>query len=102
MTERISNTVNATLGGWKQKIGENLGQPELAASGAAQKTQAENAQRQADEKKYVDGIGHTVEGQAQQKIGSLTGDKTMQAEGIANEALGAAEKQNLERRYQHH
>ncbi|KAF9418864.1 hypothetical protein BGZ94_009574 [Podila epigama] len=88
MTERISNTVNSYIGGAKQTIGSAIGNPDLAASGAAQKTQAESAQRLVDARTHSEGIGHTVQGQAQQKVGSLTGDHTLVARGKGNEVLG--------------
>ncbi|KAG0358289.1 hypothetical protein BC939DRAFT_467611 [Gamsiella multidivaricata] len=92
MTERMSNTLNAYLGSAKQSIGETTGNRELAASGAAQKTQAEESQRLADADTQTKGLGHSFEGQAQEKIGSLTGDKAMQARGVANQALGDAQQ----------
>ncbi|KAG0084209.1 hypothetical protein BGZ93_007309 [Podila epicladia] len=88
MTERMTNTAKQYMGSAKESIGTAIGNPDLAASGAAQKSQAEAAQRMADQKTHAEGIGHTVEGQAQQKVGSLTGDKSMEARGHANEALG--------------
>ncbi|KAG0010857.1 hypothetical protein BGZ81_002521 [Podila clonocystis] len=88
MTERMTNTANQYMGSAKQSIGSAIGNPDLAASGAAQKSQAEAAQRMADNKTHTEGVGHTVEGQVQQKIGSLTGDKSMEARGYANETLG--------------
>lgn len=88
MTERLSNTANQYMGSAKESIGSAIGNPDLAASGAAQRAQAETAQRLADSKTRAEGVGHTVEGQAQKKVGSLTGDKSMEARGHANEALG--------------
>ncbi|KAF8977478.1 hypothetical protein BGZ46_007346 [Entomortierella lignicola] len=92
ITETISNTANSYIGGAKQTIGETIGHPELAASGAAQKAQADVAQKNADAKIRNEGIGHTVIGQAQTKVGSLTGDKSMEARGQANEALGEVQR----------
>ncbi|KAF9963065.1 kinesin-like nuclear fusion protein [Mortierella alpina] len=87
-TEKITNTANSYIGGAKQTVGETLGNNNLAANGAAQKAQAESAQRLADAKIHTEGVGHKVEGEAQAKIGSLTGDRSMQARGEANQALG--------------
>ena len=50
MTERLSNTANSYVGAAKQTVGETLGYPGLAADGAAQKSQADNAQKIADAK----------------------------------------------------
>jgi len=88
MTERLSNTANQYMGSAKESIGSAIGNSDLAASGAAQRAQAEAAQRLADSKTHAEGAGHTVEGQAQKKVGSLTGDKSMEARGHANETLG--------------
>ncbi|KAF9574155.1 kinesin-like nuclear fusion protein [Mortierella alpina] len=87
-TEKMSNTANSYIGGAKQTVGETLGNTNLAASGAAQKAQADSAQRLADAKIHSEGVGHKVEGEAQSKIGSLTGDRSMQARGEANQTLG--------------
>ncbi|KAK3835251.1 MAG: hypothetical protein JOS17DRAFT_736618 [Linnemannia elongata] len=92
MTDRISNTVNSTLGGAKQTIGENIGNPDLAASGAAQKSQADAAQKAADAKTHAEGIGHKVQGEIQQNVGSLTGNTSMEARGHANEVRGDLER----------
>lgn len=92
MTERLSNTANSYIGGAKQTIGQTLGFSDLAANGAAQKAQADAAQRLTDAKTHADGVGHKVEGQAQIKVGSLTGDKSMEARGHANEALGDVQR----------
>ncbi|KAF9960897.1 kinesin-like nuclear fusion protein [Mortierella alpina] len=87
-TEKMSNTANSYIGGAKQTVGETLGYTNLAANGAAQKAQADSAQRLADAKTHTEGVGHKVEGEAQTKIGSLTGDRSMQARGEANQTLG--------------
>ncbi|KAG0330741.1 hypothetical protein BG004_002003 [Podila humilis] len=88
MTERLTNTANSYIGGAKETIGEKIGNPELAAAGASQKAQAESAQRMADNRTRAEGAGHKLEGQAQQKVGALTGDTTLEARGKANETLG--------------
>ncbi|KAG0309700.1 hypothetical protein BGZ98_009458 [Dissophora globulifera] len=86
--EKITNTASSYIGGAKQTIGETIGNPDLAAVGAAQKSQADAAQKTADAQIQSEGWGRTVEGRAQSKVGSLTGDKSMEARGHANEALG--------------
>ncbi|KAF9334119.1 hypothetical protein BGZ91_010988 [Linnemannia elongata] len=92
MTDRISYTLNSTLGGAKQTIGETIGNPDLAASGAAQKSQADAAQKAADAKTHAEGIGHKVQGEVQQNVGSLTGNTSMEARGHANEVRGDLER----------
>ncbi|KAF9141018.1 hypothetical protein BG015_001425 [Linnemannia schmuckeri] len=92
MTERISNTANSYLGGAKQTIGETIGNPDLAASGAAQKSQADAAQKAVDAKTHAEGIGHKVQGEVQQNVGSLTGNTSMEARGHANEVRGDLER----------
>ncbi|KAF9954762.1 hypothetical protein BGZ72_004308 [Mortierella alpina] len=91
MTERMSNTINSAVGGAKQSIGEAIGNREMAASGAAQKAQADTSQRLADKKIQAEGVGHRVEGQAQEKVGNLTNDKVLKARGLENQALGDIE-----------
>ncbi|KAF9384626.1 hypothetical protein CPB97_005525 [Podila verticillata] len=88
MTERLHNTSIQIIGGAKQAVGSALGFPEIAASGATQKAQAENAQRMADDQTRTEGVGHKIEGEVQQKVGELTGDKSMEARGHANESIG--------------
>ncbi|KAF9318281.1 hypothetical protein BG006_003219, partial [Podila minutissima] len=88
MSERMTNTANSYIGGAKQSIGSAIGSSDLAARGAAQKAQADAAQRFADDKTRKEGVGHKVEGQIQQTVGSITGDKSMEARGHANETLG--------------
>ncbi|KAF9111942.1 hypothetical protein BGX27_004202 [Mortierella sp. AM989] len=92
ISEKLANATNSYIGGAKQTVGEALGYPNLAASGAAQKAQADSAQRIADAKTHTEGVGHTVEGQAQAKVGALTGDKSMEARGHANETLGDVQR----------
>ncbi|KAG0031253.1 hypothetical protein BGZ81_001542 [Podila clonocystis] len=92
MTERMTNTANSYIGGAKQSIGSAIGSSDLEARGAAQKAQADAAQRLADNKTHAEGLGHQVEGQVQQTVGSITGDKSMEARGHANEALGDVQR----------
>lgn len=51
-------------------------------------TRAENTQRKAEDQTRAEGVGHKVEGEVQQKIGALTGDKSMEARGRTNETIG--------------
>ncbi|KAF9098569.1 hypothetical protein BGX29_005026 [Mortierella sp. GBA35] len=90
--EKFSNTISSYWGGAKQTLGQKLGSPDMVASGVAQKTQADEALRNIKAKTHAQGHGHNVEGQAQKKVGSLTGDKTMQAQGEANDAIGNVQR----------
>ncbi|KAI1320932.1 hypothetical protein EDD11_009255 [Mortierella claussenii] len=92
MTDRISNTANSYIGGAKQSIGETIGNNNLAASGAEQKAQADARQAAADAKTHTEGVGHKIEGKAQQTVGSITGNTSQQARGHANEAKGDLER----------
>ncbi|KAF9578438.1 hypothetical protein BGW38_005752 [Lunasporangiospora selenospora] len=92
MAERLQNTANSYIGGAKQSLGETLGNERMAAEGAAQKTQADTAQKVADAKTHAEGVGNKIQGKAQQTVGSITGDTSMQAKGHANEALGDAQR----------
>ncbi|KAF9271856.1 hypothetical protein BGZ88_005519 [Linnemannia elongata] len=95
MTDRISNTFNSTVGGAKQTIGETIGNNNLAASGAQQKAQADAAQKAADAKTNAEGVGHKVQGNIQQNVGSLTGNTSMEARGHANEVRGDLERKRV-------
>ncbi|KAF9113326.1 hypothetical protein BGX27_001776 [Mortierella sp. AM989] len=92
MSDRISNTINSCIGDFQQTVGEKTGNPEMAASGAALKSQANAAQQVVNAETQAQATGRIVEGQAQQKVGSLTGDVGMQAKGIVNQFLGDTEK----------
>ncbi|KAF9356038.1 hypothetical protein BGX26_005801 [Mortierella sp. AD094] len=96
MSETLSNTINSYIGDLQQTVGEKLGNPEMAAGGAAVKSQANAAQRATDAQNQSQAWGHTVEGRAQQKVGSLTGDTTMQAKGTANQVLGDVQRKILD------
>ncbi|KAF9387573.1 hypothetical protein CPB97_002354 [Podila verticillata] len=92
MTDRLHNTANSTLGGMKQTVGNAIGNPDLAATGAAQKAQAETAQQAADAKTHASGLGNQVKGHAQQAAGSVTNDPTLEAKGHANQAKGNVQR----------
>lgn len=92
MTDRLHNSANSTIGGIKQTVGNTVGNPELAAKGAAQKAHAETAQQAADAKTHAEGYGNQIKGRAQQVAGSVTNDHTLQAQGHANEAKGTAQR----------
>lgn len=93
MTERMQNTASSYIGAAKQTIGETLGYPDLAASGASQKEQAETNQRMADAKVQLHGVGHSLQGQVEQAVGSFTQDAAMEAHGKANITKGDMEQQ---------
>ncbi|KAG0261530.1 hypothetical protein BG011_000936 [Mortierella polycephala] len=92
MTERMQNTASQIIGGAKQSVGEALGKPDIAASGAAQKSNAEAAQRAADARTQTHGVGHSIEGQVQQTVGAMTNDPAMQSRGVGNEARSNVER----------
>ncbi|KAG0353585.1 hypothetical protein BGZ54_002188, partial [Gamsiella multidivaricata] len=88
ITEKITNTAKSYMGGAKQAVGETVGSSDLAASGAAQKTEAETSQAIADAKLKTEGVADKIEGKAKAAAGSLTGDTTLEASGHADDALG--------------
>lgn len=88
ITEKISNTVKSHLGGTKEAVGETIGSPDLAASGATQKTEAETAQKVEDTKLKTEALGDTVKGKLEAVSGSLTGDESLKARGKADETMG--------------
>ena len=93
MTERMQNTASSYIGAAKQTIGETLGYPDLAASGASQKEQAEANQRMADAKTQLHGVGHSLQGQVEQAVGTFTHDPVMEARGKANVTKGDMQQQ---------
>ncbi|KAG0314314.1 hypothetical protein BGZ97_009423 [Linnemannia gamsii] len=95
MTDRLSNTASSYIGGAKQSIGETIGNTNLASSGAQQKAQADAALKAADAKTHAEGLGHKVQGEVQQNVGSLTGNTSMEARGDANETRGNLERKTL-------
>ncbi|KAF9388858.1 hypothetical protein BGX21_000229 [Mortierella sp. AD011] len=94
MSEKLSNTINSYVGDLQQTAGEKLGDPEMVAAGAARKSQANEAQRVADAQNQSDAWGRSVLGQAQQKVGDMTGDTTMKYKGIANQTLSDAQRKD--------
>ncbi|KAG0368775.1 hypothetical protein BGZ54_001199 [Gamsiella multidivaricata] len=92
VTDRMSNTANSYIGGAKQTVGETIGNSNLAANGAQQKTQADAAQAAADARTHTEGLGHKAQGNVQQAVGSLTGNTSMEARGHANETMGDLER----------
>ncbi|KAG0052249.1 hypothetical protein BGZ83_002809 [Gryganskiella cystojenkinii] len=92
MTERIQNYASSYMGGAKQTVGETLGYPDLAASGSAQKSQADMAQNMADAKTYAEGLGNKVQGEVQKTVGSLTNDPAMEVRGHTNVARGEVQR----------
>ncbi|KAF9179016.1 hypothetical protein BGZ51_007296 [Haplosporangium sp. Z 767] len=95
MTERAKNTANQYIGGAKQTVGEAMGKPDLAASGAAQKSNAEAARKAAEARIHAHGVGHSIEGQVQQTLGAMTNDPAMQSRGIGSEARANIERNLL-------
>ncbi|KAF9151393.1 hypothetical protein BG015_006726 [Linnemannia schmuckeri] len=86
------NSTNSTIGGAKQTVGQTLGLPNLAAEGAAQKSNAETQQRVDDAKAQVRGAGNELEGKIKQKVGDLTNDHSMKADGATTEAQGTLQR----------
>ncbi|KAF9351975.1 hypothetical protein BGX34_000250 [Mortierella sp. NVP85] len=93
VTEKIANSANSYIGGAKQTVGEKLGYPELAASGAEQKAQADAKAAAATAKIHTEGAGHKVQGQVEQKVGEVLGDTSMQARGHAHQVRGDIERE---------
>ncbi|KAF9178874.1 hypothetical protein BGZ51_007297 [Haplosporangium sp. Z 767] len=91
-SEKISNTTSSYIGGAKQTVGNAIGNPSLAAEGAAQKAQADTAQKLADTKIRAEGVSDSIQGNVQQTLGSVLGNPTMRAEGDANIAKGEIKK----------
>ncbi|KAF9126676.1 hypothetical protein BGW39_006454 [Mortierella sp. 14UC] len=86
------NSANSVVGGAKQTVGQTLGLSGLAAEGAAQKSTAETQQRVEDAKAEVRGAGHELEGKIKQRVGDLTNDHSMKAEGAATETQGTLQR----------
>ncbi|KAF9439316.1 hypothetical protein BGZ76_003846 [Entomortierella beljakovae] len=92
MSDKITNTANSYIGSAKESLGNVLGNPTLAGEGAAQRAQAETAQKVADAKTHSEGVANSVQGNIQKTAGSVLGDHTMEAKGHANIAKGEVQK----------
>ncbi|KAF9121141.1 hypothetical protein BGX30_002765 [Mortierella sp. GBA39] len=92
MTDRLSNTYNSTVGGAKQTVGNTLGSEQLASSGAQQKAQADAKQTAKDAQTHASGLGNNVMGATQKAVGGATNDKSMEARGHGNSALGDVQR----------
>ncbi|KAF9325539.1 hypothetical protein BG006_010990, partial [Podila minutissima] len=86
------NTASSTIGGMKQTIGNTIGNPDLAAKGAAQKAHADTAQQAADARTHAEGLGNQIKGQAQQVAGAVSNDYSLEAQGHANKAKGDVQR----------
>lgn len=91
MSDKLSNTANSYIGGAKQTVGEKLGYPDLAASGAEQKSKADAAAAAAAAQTRVEGASHKIQGQVEEKVGAVTGDTTLEARGRAHQVRGDIE-----------
>ncbi|GJJ76953.1 hypothetical protein EMPS_09312 [Entomortierella parvispora] len=92
MTDRLSNTYNSTMGGAKETVGRAVGNESLAGSGAAQKAEAQSKQSAQDAETHAKGLGHNIQGAAQKAVGGATNDRSMEARGHGNAALGDVER----------
>ncbi|KAF9935376.1 hypothetical protein FBU30_003166 [Linnemannia zychae] len=79
VSTKISNTTNSYIGSAKQTIGESINNPDLAARGAAQKVQAETAQKLHDAKVEAENAAHKAEGNAHRATGNVLGDYSLEA-----------------------
>jgi uncharacterized protein YjbJ (UPF0337 family) len=86
------NSANSIVGGAKQAIGQTLGLPSLAGEGAAQKSNAETQQKVDDANAQLHGAGRELEGMIKQKVGDLTNDRPMKADGATTEAQGTLQR----------
>ncbi|KAF9278130.1 hypothetical protein BGZ88_000777 [Linnemannia elongata] len=91
VSTKVSNTASSYIGGAKQTIGETINNPDLAARGAAQKVQADTAQRVADAKIQAEATAHKAEGQTQKATGNVLGDYSLEASGEGNITKGEIE-----------
>lgn len=92
VSTKVSNTANSYIGGAKQTIGETIHNPDLAARGAAQKVQADTAQKVADAKIQAEAAAHKVEGHSQKASGNVLGDYSLEASGEGNITKGEIER----------
>jgi uncharacterized protein YjbJ (UPF0337 family) len=84
ISTKVSNTANSYIGGAKQTIGETFNNPSLAASGAAQKAQADTAQRAHDAKIEAQDYAHKAGRHDQKTTGNVLGDYSLEASGEGN------------------
>ncbi|KAF9168607.1 hypothetical protein DFQ26_004241 [Actinomortierella ambigua] len=92
MSERLNNSADQLIGSAKETVGRAIGNTNLAASGAEQRTRGEAAQKVADAKTHASGLQNKATGEFQQKVGELTGDNSMRAKGAGKAALGDVQR----------
>ncbi|KAG0237119.1 hypothetical protein BGW42_001695 [Actinomortierella wolfii] len=88
MAEKLTNSVNAALGGAKETIGKAIGNQQIAAEGAAARAQAQAAQATADTQRKVEGIVDDIKGRVNATLGAATGNHSREAQGKVQEATG--------------
>ncbi|KAI8596648.1 hypothetical protein EDD21DRAFT_387602, partial [Dissophora ornata] len=89
---RISDKYNEAAGATKEKIGRATGNESLAAKGAVQNAEAHANQNARKAETQARGVGNTVQGSAQQAVGSATNDPVLEARGKANTTLGDVQR----------
>ncbi|KAF9355110.1 hypothetical protein BGX26_006985 [Mortierella sp. AD094] len=92
ITDKISNTASSYIGSAKETLGNAIGNPTLAGEGAAQRVEAEAAQKAADAKVHSEGVVNSIQGNVQKTVGSAVGNPTLEAKGHANIAKGEVQK----------
>ena len=75
-----------------------LGNESMQASGKIQQAEAHAANLAARVEQQAKGVAHEAKGEVQKKVGSVTGDKPMEAEGYLNSARGKAERKTWKTR----
>ncbi|KAF8925258.1 hypothetical protein BGZ47_003404 [Haplosporangium gracile] len=90
ISEKVSNTASSYIGGAKQTIGETIGNNNLAASGAQQKSQANAATKAAPATVYTKGLGHKATDEVQENNESMTGKDGLS--NTANSYMGGAKQ----------
>ncbi|KAK0529681.1 hypothetical protein OC834_003599 [Tilletia horrida] len=90
---KVNGQINSALGSTKEAIGNLTGATSWTQAGQEQHAKGEAEIKAAQAKQYADGVSNQVQGKVDNVIGSITGDKTKQASGAAQEQAGKAQKE---------
>ncbi|KAG0052487.1 hypothetical protein BGZ83_002517 [Gryganskiella cystojenkinii] len=95
MTDKISNTLHSVKGGVKETLGHGIGNQRMATHGEVEKNEARAAKQMNHGEHQVKGVEHNVQGETQKAVGDVTNDRTMEARGHGNSAIGDIERRLL-------
>ncbi|GAA6050617.1 hypothetical protein JCM3770_001490 [Rhodotorula araucariae] len=89
---KVSGNYNSTVGSLKAALGDAVGIPSLSQSGHSQANAGNAEYKLAQAEAYGQGTADRLEGKLDRVIGAVTGDKTREAGGLAQEEKGKAQQ----------